>query len=628
MKKFRHLNVPSHWEHYWSKYPEGYTILEALLNWVRQVDDMVDNVNDWNEYLENFVETFDEKLRPHVRDFMQELVENGKLAEIINEEIFAMKVNRDELDNIATTGNFFGADSAADDNTDAINLGLLFAKEQNTQFALNDRHKIQGNIPDIHDVETIGVGSIQRGSDVWYLNPVDGQTNRIYVSDLYDDAEHDGLTKDSAVSMQKAIDIIKALGYKAGNGHWVIKIIGTIKQPGFTMRAMPLFKNRLIIEGERDEYGNILSIIDGADAAQAYWFRADMHSSTKFYEFRNLRFINWNTKVNNGALVVWEDIDVYLHDCEFKNCDRAIWGRSGRLQIDDNIFEDMRSAVSMQYHAHFNVSRNAFINCLSSGCHMGRNSAGHFQENYYRGCYMDIDATQSSRLRTISNTHEEWELCALNVGLNTTYERVAGQEEIIVPGSLTQATPFLRLYYGGTDPRLTRGTHVGVHSVNMPNSLTTFREVGEFNLSTSVGTLLRLPNYFLLMTGGHINIKLIGSFGVGAEFDLVFTGGGVPDSTSEIFRVPIRNNGTAGTNGAINIDIYSARQGSTIGYLTYDYPHPDGRKSGYMSANYGNAATGASLDQEVTLHRIYVVNKTTNSFTLAGGMSTVGFQGV
>lgn len=93
MKKFNHLNVPQHWEHYWSKYPEGYTILEALLNWVNQVDGMVDNVNDWNKYLDNFVETFDEKLRPHVREFLEDMVKDGTMADIINEDVFG-ELNR------------------------------------------------------------------------------------------------------------------------------------------------------------------------------------------------------------------------------------------------------------------------------------------------------------------------------------------------------------------------------------------------------------------------------------------------------------------------------------------------------------------------------------------------------
>lgn len=82
--RFKHLNVPDTWQHYWSKYPEGYTILEALISWVSQVDSMVDNVNDWNTYLDNFVETFDDNLQTTVHTILSDWEKSGLLADIIN----------------------------------------------------------------------------------------------------------------------------------------------------------------------------------------------------------------------------------------------------------------------------------------------------------------------------------------------------------------------------------------------------------------------------------------------------------------------------------------------------------------------------------------------------------------
>ena len=87
-KKFKQLLVPGGYRHYWSKYPEGYTILEALLNWVDSVNQLTDNVNDWNIYLDDFVENFDEKLAPTVREMLNEMEQDGRLATIINEHIF------------------------------------------------------------------------------------------------------------------------------------------------------------------------------------------------------------------------------------------------------------------------------------------------------------------------------------------------------------------------------------------------------------------------------------------------------------------------------------------------------------------------------------------------------------
>lgn len=101
--KFKHLNVPSHWEHYWTRYPEGYTILEALISWVSQVDDMVDNVNDWNTYLDEFVKTFDKELQTTVFNILTDWDESGFLADIINEatneRIDVVEENMTDLDN-------------------------------------------------------------------------------------------------------------------------------------------------------------------------------------------------------------------------------------------------------------------------------------------------------------------------------------------------------------------------------------------------------------------------------------------------------------------------------------------------------------------------------------------------
>lgn len=86
-KKFKHLRVPDHWEQYWSRYPQGYTILEALINWVSQVDDMVDNVNDWNTYLDDFVQTFDKKLQGTVTDILSDWQKDGTLEVIISDAL-------------------------------------------------------------------------------------------------------------------------------------------------------------------------------------------------------------------------------------------------------------------------------------------------------------------------------------------------------------------------------------------------------------------------------------------------------------------------------------------------------------------------------------------------------------
>lgn len=97
--KFNHLNVPDHWRNYWSRYPEGYTILEALISWVSQVDKMVDNVNEWNTYLDGFVEQFDTELQTTVETTLSDWQKSGFLDVVINEAL------ETKIDDLATTTN-------------------------------------------------------------------------------------------------------------------------------------------------------------------------------------------------------------------------------------------------------------------------------------------------------------------------------------------------------------------------------------------------------------------------------------------------------------------------------------------------------------------------------------------
>lgn len=98
---FKHLNIPDHWQHEWTRYPQGFTILESLIDWVNQVDEMTDNVNKWNDYLNKFVEQFDKKLNQEVAKELVEWLNDGTLADIISDDVLDMKVDRTEFDTLS-----------------------------------------------------------------------------------------------------------------------------------------------------------------------------------------------------------------------------------------------------------------------------------------------------------------------------------------------------------------------------------------------------------------------------------------------------------------------------------------------------------------------------------------------
>src|SRR5690554_4348826 len=94
--RFNKLDVPYQWREEFTKYPHGYTIFEALCNWTKQVDNMVDNVNDWNDYLDGFVENFEFELQEEVKTTITKWQNEGLLDGIIESAL------NTELDNVKT----------------------------------------------------------------------------------------------------------------------------------------------------------------------------------------------------------------------------------------------------------------------------------------------------------------------------------------------------------------------------------------------------------------------------------------------------------------------------------------------------------------------------------------------
>lgn len=83
--KFNYLEIPPQWKHYWTKYPEGYTLLEALFNWVGQVNEMTDNLNNTNIRLDDFLKQFDTNLHNELAKLLQELLDNGEIEALIKD---------------------------------------------------------------------------------------------------------------------------------------------------------------------------------------------------------------------------------------------------------------------------------------------------------------------------------------------------------------------------------------------------------------------------------------------------------------------------------------------------------------------------------------------------------------
>jgi parallel beta-helix repeat protein len=87
MGQFNYLTSPDPFQEYWTKYPEGYTIYEALLDYINQVNPVIENINQMNSVLDNFILTFSVNLQDTVRTILNGWILDGTIEIIISEAL-------------------------------------------------------------------------------------------------------------------------------------------------------------------------------------------------------------------------------------------------------------------------------------------------------------------------------------------------------------------------------------------------------------------------------------------------------------------------------------------------------------------------------------------------------------
>ena len=496
----------------------------------------------------------------------------------------------------------YGADPNAVDNTIAFNNAITDAISGGFGILVDDDYIVTDNIDNFHattnnhSIRFSGVGSIKRGDDIHYISPQKTDISTLYVADEHY-FRNDGLTRDKPIALQTALYYLKHLGTRASQGQWRIKFVGRINQRGARSLLLdfPYFAKPLLLTGERDTNDEITSIIDGEGITDNYWWYNDHGTGyQKYYIFENLRFENWrNNPTSSGAIVVWGGSDVIIRNCEAENCGRLGWIRKGHVSATNNIVNNCYTGFTLQYHTDLNISNNTFTNIDGNGVHLGRNSAGHVNGNTFDNCYIDIEATQSSRLRTYDNEHSNWGLTAVNVSLNATWE---GQAEDNFNTVSTLDKPNFKSFYGSLPPLIGRGS--AVHT-NVSEFMSPTKQYLTEGLSDDFIVPLRVPNSLFTQSTFHINIKIAIVLNGNSNIDLIFTKSGLPGSANQYAKINIDNTSQYNSRGLIDINIHRSANGFV---LTYSQPITGGVKGGELIVN---DLTPIMLTPEEVIHRLY-----------------------
>ncbi|WP_315136927.1 hypothetical protein [Achromobacter marplatensis] len=91
------------------------------------------------------------------------------------------------------------------------------------------------NIPGFHSVQHVGPGKLKRGDDVFFVDPVEGQENVLYVRPTGAAANADGISLSTAISINRVSSLLLNYGPVLG-GTWRVKLAAGTYVDGTTNR--------------------------------------------------------------------------------------------------------------------------------------------------------------------------------------------------------------------------------------------------------------------------------------------------------------------------------------------------------------------------------------------------------
>lgn len=305
----------------------------------------------------------------------------------------------------------FGAvgDGVEDDTTD-IQLAITTAiATSGIVFIPSGTYLTTSSLTDFHNVRYTGSGIIKRGTDLFYVDPLDSVTNRLYVSTT-GDAANDGLSSSQPmVSIQTAGNTIYKYPYR--DITWVIQLAaGTYSQVASFQRSFPT-PNRVQFKGPDVADGVVpTAIIDDPGATVGIYFQNHVRA-----HIEDIKFINFSA-TNDSAITADTGCEIYTRNVHGDNNDCTIEVSSEtRLRVQGGIIENGVVGIRCISNITFTIGYNgtvasvlgdtgtAILNCSNSAIFLQEGSTGHADYTYIDTCGIGIDVIDRSRVHLVGS---------------------------------------------------------------------------------------------------------------------------------------------------------------------------------------------------------------------------------
>lgn len=413
------------------------------------------------------------------------------------------------------------------DDTSAIQAAVTHCFTTGDQLYWPDgTYLTTASITNFHAVRHVGPGAVQRGSDIYRVQPGDTNTNILYVSTT-GSASNDALSASQPTTIAKAFNIIKALGAETLNGIWRIQMAaGTYNDAGIVLDELPLFKNKLEIFGASvNETTSAVptTIWDGTVSGSSYALRLDSSlypSASANLFIKNIKLQDWTA----GGIVIWSDGNVLVRNIHIDNCPIGMWLRHGYFKVMYGVVNNCSTwGIGVQYNATGNIGTATvgtgvtFTNC-ADGVQVGRYTVCYVQRCTFTNCDRSIEGEWLARVRPVYNTFNTPNSASITLRGNSLL--TTGPGENTLP-TLTEALPYHRSESGSVNPDISRYGQRCLHNysgVTLEQGLT---PVTLFSVTTTSQILLsdnayggsdfvpfRLPAYALFSPTFELEVEL------------------------------------------------------------------------------------------------------------------------
>lgn len=444
---------------------------------------------------------------------------------------------------------------------------------------------ISDNITNFHSVIHKGQGVVKRGSTLFYLAPLNSQSNTIYISATGDN-NNDGLTSSyPKQTFQAAFDTLRGYGPLL-TGIWnVVAAAGTYEisagQQTFSTRSY----NRVVIRGETAGHPNVpTTIIDGGGNQGSYLHGLSASGVGVKVEFRDLKFIRFTEASGNTriGLLGENEVDFYTNNIHTDACSwtgiyafNVIRCRSKGGIIDANSigsygFVTNCSQTTLGYTASQTSEGVIIKNALTSGVYWSRGSQGHLDYCTLTDNTIGFTVAENSRCHTVGCDFKR-NTVGISARTGGVFGDAGSDANVFNNGTVDANTTNIeyKAFSGDTDELATSESWI---RVGYDRTLRTASGI----TSGTFPTIYTLPAYRMSGTGKTCRLHVKGIYTVTSGSVIIAYFGGMSLSLTV---------GAAGTSVAFELDV-------ELMEVAGGYRAIGSLRHGLSAQRYGTASSG------------------------------------